>query len=391
MAEHVTHDRTSMKKRWISLISLLALLQYGHLKAQNTDNLVFNPSFEEYTECPQRIDAIGIMSGVDAWWQPTKGSSDYFNPCGGRECQTPRNKMGYQEPHTGVAYCGIYCSKENYREYLQTELKEPLNAGHRYRVSFWASLADKSPNAIATLGALLTSDRISDTTWNILMHNETTELENGQKQVIATYYKPQVSNPSRYVLIYMDQWNEIAGEFTAVGGEKFLTIGNFNSFNHSSVIDTRADNTVLSGAYYYIDDVSVECLDCKEEPQAVDTVVVPKKGDIVTLRNVLFDTDKSDILPQSYHDLLTLITLLNDYPTMRVELRGHTDNQGTVERNRILSEARAKAVAEYLVAHGIDRSRLTWRGFGKSLPTDTNSTPEGRQNNRRVEYRILSE
>ena len=380
-----------MKKRWISLISLLALLQYGHLKAQNTDNLVFNPSFEEYTECPQRIDAIGIMSGVDAWWQPTKGSSDYFNPCGGRECQTPRNKMGYQEPHTGVAYCGIYCSKENYREYLQTELKEPLNAGHRYRVSFWASLADKSPNAIATLGALLTSDRISDTTWNILMHNETTELENGQKQVIATYYKPQVSNPSRYVLIYMDQWNEIAGEFTAVGGEKFLTIGNFNSFNHSSVIDTRADNTVLSGAYYYIDDVSVECLDCKEEPQAVDTVVVPKKGDIVTLRNVLFDTDKSDILPQSYHDLLTLITLLNDYPTMRVELRGHTDNQGTVERNRILSEARAKAVAEYLVAHGIDRSRLTWRGFGKSLPTDTNSTPEGRQNNRRVEYRILSE
>ncbi|MBP5679823.1 MAG: OmpA family protein [Bacteroidales bacterium] len=380
-----------MKKRWTSLISLLALLQYGHLKAQTTDNLVFNPSFEEYTECPQRVDAIGIMSGVDAWWQPTKGSSDYFNPCGGRECQTPRNKMGYQEPHTGVAYCGIYCSKENYREYLQTELKEPLKAGHRYRVSFWASLADKSPNAIATLGALLTSDRISDTTWNILMHNETTELENGQKQVIATYYKPQVSNPSRYVLIYMDQWNEIAGEFTAVGGEMFLTIGNFNSFNHSSVIDTRADNTVLSGAYYYIDDVSVECLDCKEEPQAVDTVVVPKKGDIVTLRNVLFDTDKSDILPQSYHDLLTLITLLNDYPTMRVELRGHTDNQGTVERNRILSEARAKAVAEYLVAHGIDRSRLTWRGFGKSLPTDTNSTPEGRQNNRRVEYRILSE
>lgn len=189
----------------------------------------------------------------------------------------------------------------------------------------------------------------------------------------------------------MDQWNKVSGEFTAVGGEKYLTIGNFNSFNHSNVIDTRAENTVLSGAYYYIDDVSVECLDCQEETQEVDTVPAPKKGDIVTLRNVLFDTDKSDILPQSYHDLLTLITLLNDHPTMRVELRGHTDNQGTVEHNRILSEARAKAVAEYLVAHGIDHNRLTWRGFGKSLPTDTNSTPEGRQNNRRVEYRVLAE
>ena len=380
-----------MRKHWLPLVSLLAMLHWGSALAQNTENLVYNGSFEEYSACPQRIDALGIMSGVDAWWQPTKGSSDYFNACGGRECLTPRNKMGVQEPHSGAAYCGIYCSKETYREYLQTELREPLKAGHRYRVSFWASLADKSPNALATLGALFTSDRISDTTWNILMHNETTELENGQKQVIATYYKPQVSNPSRYVLIYMDQWNEVAGEFTAVGGERYLTIGNFNSFNHSNVIDTRAENTVLSGAYYYIDDVTVECLDCQEEPQTVDTVPVPKKGDIVTLRNVLFDTDKSDILPQSYHDLLTLITLLNDHPTMRVELRGHTDNQGTVERNRILSEARAKAVTEYLVAHGIDRSRLTWRGFGKSLPTDTNNTPEGRQNNRRVEYRVLAD
>lgn len=382
-----------MKKHWLPLVSLLTLLSWGHVRAQSTDNMVCNPSFEEYSQCPERIDALGIMSGVDAWWQPTKGSSDYFNACGGRECLTPRNKMGVQEPHSGVAYCGIYCSKENYREYLQTELKEPLKPGRRYRVSFWASLADKSPNAVGSLGALLTENRISDTTWNILMHNETTDLGNGQKQVVATYYKPQVANLSRYVLVYMDQWNEITGEFTAIGGEKYLTIGNFNSFNHSNVVDTRAENSVLSGAYYYIDDVSVQCLDCTEEKQeeTVDSVATPRKGDIITLRNVLFDTDKSDILPQSYHDLLTLITLLNEHPTMRIELRGHTDNQGTVERNRILSEARAKAVTEYLVAHGIDRSRLTWRGFGKNLPTDTNDTPEGRQNNRRVEYRILSE
>ena len=353
--------------------------------------MVYNPSFEEHSNCPQRIEAIGIMQGVDAWWQPTKGSSDYFHPCGGRECQTPRNKMGNQAAHTGEAYCGIYCSKENYREYLQTELREPLKAGRRYRVSYWVSLADKSPNAVATLGALFTTERISDTTWNILMHNESTELGNGQKQVIATHYKPQVSNPSRYVLIYMDQWNEISGEFTANGGEKYLTIGNFNSFNHSNVVDTRAENTVLSGAYYFIDDVSVVCLDCNEEEQVIDTISSPKKGEIVTLRNVLFDTDKSDILPQSYHDLHMLITLLKEHPSIQIELRGHTDNQGTIERNRILSEARAKAVAEYLVAHGIDRQRLRWKGFGKSKPIDTNDTPEGRHNNRRVEYLIINE
>ena len=379
-----------MKKHWITLTALLTLFQWCHAQTETPDNMVYNPSFEEHSECPQRIDALGIMDGVDAWWQPTRGSSDYFHACGGRDCQTPRNKMGNQTPHSGEAYCGIYCSKENYREYLQTELKEPLKAGHRYRVSFWVSLADKSPNAIATLGALFTRQRIADSTWNILMNNEVTDLGNGQTQVIATYYKPQVVQPSRYVLIYMDQWNEISGEFTADGGERYLTIGNFNSFNHSGVVGTHAENAVLSGAYYYIDDVSVTCIDCNTTTEA-DTVAAPKKGEVVVLRNILFDTDKSDLLPQSYNDLHNLIALLEEHPTMKIELRGHTDNQGTIERNRALSEARAKAVMDYLVQHGIDKQRLSWRAFGKTMPIDSNATPEGRQNNRRVEYRITEE
>lgn len=379
-----------MKKHWIPLITLLAMLQWDNARAQNTENLVFNGSFEEYSASPQRIDATGIMSGVDAWWQPTKGSSDYFNSCGGRECLTPRNKMGVQEPRDGSAYCGIYCSKENYREYLQTELRDPLVEGRHYRVSFWVSLADKSPYAVATLGALFTINRIGDTTWNILTQNEVTDLGGGQKQVIATYYSPQVVND---VLLNNNQeWEPIIGEFEAIGGEQYLTLGNFYSFNRSQVVSTDIANTVLSGAYYYVDDVSVVCLDCTDSiVTPVPIAPAPQQGDIITLHNVLFDTDKSDLLPQSYHDLHTLILLLETHPSMHVELRGHTDNQGTVERNNILSEARAKAVADYLVSHGIDPTRLTWRGYGKNLPIDTNATPEGRQNNRRVEYKIISE
>lgn len=374
-----------MIRRWTTLACLLILFRYGY--AQTSENMVYNPSFEEHTLCPQRIEAIGIMQGVDAWWQPTKGSSDYFHPCGGRECLTPRNKMGNQVPHSGEAYCGIYCSKENYREYLQTELKKPLVAGHRYRVSFFVSLADKSPHAVATLGALFTTERIADSTWEILMQRETID----EMQVIATYYKPQVVNPSNRVIIFMDQWNEIAGEFTAAGGEKYLTIGNFNSFNHSSVVPTHAENAVLSGAYYYIDDVSVVCMDCTVEPRATDTLPGPQKGEIITLHNILFNTDESVLLPQSYHDLHSLIELLNAHPTIKIELRGHTDNQGTAEHNRRLSDDRAKAVATYLIEHGIDARRLTWKGFGKNKPIDTNETPEGRRNNRRVEYIITEE
>ena len=347
--------------------------------------MVYNPSFEEHSICPQRIEAIGIMQGVDAWWQPTKGSSDYFHPCGGRECQTPRNKMGNQAAHAGEAYCGIYCSKENYREYLQTELKEPLVAGRRYHVSYWVSLADKSPHAVATLGALFTTERIADSTWEILMQRE----EIDHMQVIATYYRPQVINDWNNTLSNTTEWQEVSGDFVAQGGERYLTIGNFNSFNRSNINDIGNSNAILQGAYYYIDDVSVVCLDCQQEAAPDEAVDTLHKGDMFVLEGVLFEVDKSDILPQSYNALHRLIGVLEEHPTMTIMLRGHTDNQGTREHNQRLSEDRAQAVLEYLVAHGIDRQRLSWKGFGKTQPVDSNDTPEGRQHNRRVEYLII--
>ncbi len=378
-----------MIRRWTTLISLLSLLQWCQAQEDSLKNLVFNPSFEEHSLCPQRIDALGYLRGVDAWWQPTKGSSDYFHTCGGRECLTPRNKMGNQAPHSGEAYCGIYCSKENYREYLQTELKEPLIQGRRYHVSYWVSLAEKSPHAVATLGALLTPDRIADSTWEILKVREFTALNRQQRQVIATHYQPQVVNDPERVLAMTKEWQEVSGEFVAQGGEKYLTIGNFYSFNHSNVNDIGNPYAVLQGAYYYIDDVSVVCLDCTEEVQDNSADKRPVKGDIIELTGIFFDTDKSDILPQSYNTLHDLITLLESEPSMKIQLRGHTDNQGTVEHNRKLSEERAKAVVFYLTARGIDPKRLSWRGFGKSLPVDSNDTPEGRQHNRRVEFLVV--
>ena len=381
-----------MKRRWTTLIGLLTLLNVIHAQDSVPKNLVYNPSFEEHSICPQRIDAIGYMRGVDAWWQPTRGSSDYFHPCGGRECQTPRNKMGYQAPRTGDAYCGIYCSKEHYREYLQTELKEPLVAGRRYRVSYWVSLSDKAPHAVATLGALLTSDLVTDTSWDVLMHREVSRLDDHQHQVISTHYRPQVVNSTDNVLTDATGWQLVQGDFVAAGGERYLTLGNFNTFNHSNVHYVGNTYSVLQGAYYFVDDVEVVCLDCIPQEEITDT---PHKdtlqsGDIIKIEGVYFDTDKSDILPQSYHALQQLTTYLNTHPAVQIELRGHTDSQGSTEHNRRLSEARAKAVTEYLIEHGIEPRRLSWKGFGESLPVDTNDTDEGRQHNRRVEYRIVS-
>ena len=383
-----------MKYRWRSIISLLLLLPTTPIFSQTPDNMVYNPSFEEHRECPKRIEALGIMQEVDAWWQPTSGSSDYYHSCGEHECSVPRNKLGYQTPRTGEAYCGIYCSRDQYREYLQTRLKTPLVAGKRYRVSFWVSLSEKSPHAATTLGALFTKECIEDSTLGIVMKRETLDLDGQGSQSIAVYYEPQVVNPRERPLTDTKDWMEVSGEFTAEGGEEFLTLGNFFSFNKSRVVMAHDGNTPtpLHGAYYYIDDVSVTCVE--QEPPYVESKALaeaaPEVGEVVLLQNIYFAVDKSEVLQQSYNELVKLKELLERNPTMAIELRGHTDNQGTVEHNQKLSENRAKSVVEHLVNMGIDRSRLTWKGFGKSEPVADNSSAKGRQKNRRVEFKVLS-
>ena len=378
-----------MRYHWRTVLCFLFLLPSIRAFSQTSENMVYNPSFEEHRDCPKRIDALGVMQEVDAWWQPTSGSSDYYNACGTRECSVPRNKLGYQVAHSGEAYCGIYCSRDQYREYIQTRLKSPLVAGKRYRVSFWVSLSEKSPHAATTLGALITRERLEDSTFGILKKREIVEFGEHETQSIAVLYEPQVVNSLENPLLDTEEWMEVSGEFTAEGGEEYLTLGNFLPFNKSRVVVSHDGNTPLHGAYYYIDDVSVVCID-REPLPSIPPVEVPEVGEVVLMKNIYFAVDKSEVLQQSYNELVKLKELLERNPTMTIELRGHTDNQGTIEHNQRLSENRAKAVAEHLMDMGIDKKRLSWKGFGKSEPVADNNSTEGRQKNRRVEYKVLS-
>ena len=357
--------------------------------AQEAHNLVYNASFEAHAFCPQRIEAKGIMRSVEAWWQPSGGSSDYFNACSSRECGVPRNKLGYQAAHSGNAYCGIYCSQADYREYLQTQLREPLTKGRRYRVSFWVSLADKSPYAVGSIGALLTNERVGDSSQGVLMRCDYQEVASGVRQSINTYYQPQVVFTGDAPLDNVHEWVEISGEMTASGGEQYLTIGNFAPFNHSRVVTIGNENAVLQGAYYYVDDVEVVCVDSVPVAHVADTSHATPSGEVVELREVYFEVGRCELLPQSYHELTRLADMLLRHPAMRIEVSGHTDNQGTIEYNQTLSEARAKAVVDFLVGQGVEAKRLTWRGYGKTMPVASNDTPEGRSLNRRVEYKVL--
>ena len=114
-----------------------------------------------------------------------------------------------------------------------------------------------------------------------------------------------------------------------------------------------------------------------------------KAGTTIILRNIFFDFNKATLRPESKVELERVYTILTENPRMKVRIAGHTDSIGSEEYNQRLSEARAKAVYDYLISRGISADRLSYIGYGESRPIDTNETSEGRQNNRRVELEII--
>ncbi len=108
------------------------------------------------------------------------------------------------------------------------------------------------------------------------------------------------------------------------------------------------------------------------------------------LKNLYFDFDKVDLRPASKLELQLLENLLRENPKLIIEVAGHTDDIGTDAYNQRLSERRAKAVVNYLVGRGIERSRLRAKGYGKRIPIATNDDEaEGRELNRRTEFEII--
>lgn len=107
------------------------------------------------------------------------------------------------------------------------------------------------------------------------------------------------------------------------------------------------------------------------------------------VKGILFETGKSEIRPKSFRILNQAVAIFKKYPSIRVEVQGHTDNRGRESYNQELSNARAEAVRAYLVAQGIDDSRITSKGFGPSSPVASNKTKHGRAQNRRIEFQIV--
>lgn len=121
-----------------------------------------------------------------------------------------------------------------------------------------------------------------------------------------------------------------------------------------------------------------------------DLLLVPiVAGESIMLNNVFFQQGRPTLKPESFPELDRLVEIMQDNPTVTIELGGHTDNVGNKDALKTLSENRVKAVKEYLVSKGINKDRISGKGYGGTVPVVPNTTEANRQRNRRVEFKIV--
>ncbi len=350
----------------IPLVLTILLWSLTHcLKAQN---LVKNPSFEEHTKCPEELG--NIDEDVPHWSRASNGTTDYFNRCS-VAMGMPKNFNGYQQAEFGDGYAGLYLSApNNYREYLQGELKRPLQKGIKYKVSFYVSLADKSNFALRDIGVLFSSSKSKEDTRKVIKyfrnlggneHSNFVEIRNWM------YFGNKAG------------WTQVSTTITAKGNEQYLIIGNFRDDVKSQINSVKG---VKSAAYYYLDMVSVTQL--PEEYPHNDLQI----NKLYVLEHVVFPSDVHELSEKAQKELDLLFDQLGKDPSLFVTIHAHTDNAGSSNYNRDLSSKRARSVATYLLGKGLAKNRIRWVGHGGDQPIAENTSEDGKQKNRRAEFMI---
>ena len=348
-------------RNWIGILSVLCL---GRAMSQN---LVENPSFESFLECPDHLGNFG--EDLKYWSVPTKGTTDYFNSCS-LSMGVPTNFMGEQTAKFGNAYLGFYMyAPEDYREYIQGELKEPLKQGVTYTVSFYISLAENSDHVVRDFDVLLSTKPIEVKIKKGLTKWQLSKIEGNNFTIIEILGNEFITDDNA--------WNKISTNFLAAGGEQFITIGNFKN-NASTRRQRLVKEKNVNGAYYFLDMVYVG--------EGIQTYALDEAH---IFENVHFNFDESHLGEKGAHEIMRVYNYLQSDSTLNIVINGYTDNLGTSSYNTDLSVKRAMAVANRLIQLGLAGQRITYNGFGAAQPLGNNGDEEGRAQNRRVEFIIF--
>lgn len=151
-----------------------------------------------------------------------------------------------------------------------------------------------------------------------------------------------------------------------------------------------AFNVSEEGFLFFSQSIQLANANTITDPLILDIKLEPiEVGAEMDLHNIYYATNSYEILPESEPELQKLVGFLKDNDNLIVEIQGHTDSSGNAESNKVLSEQRAKSVVDYLLKHNIKAGRLTYEGYGDTVPVATNETVEGRKLNRRTTIKII--
>lgn len=295
--------------------------------------------------------------------------------------------------YIGMGSFDFYKSKGNFGSFSTPEnLGYPLNSN---KDDIYFAATGEAKNVLENV--VFSSDRSNECCLDLfyltkkrLLKKITGQVVNCENNLPIIGANVEVNNSNKKLITAVSTDNTGFYTFTASDFEVLNTTASFKGYNTASVStnsfpDDEQENQTLN----------VLCLQKIKEiipppppPPKVDTVVV--------MNNIYFNFNEATILPESFQYIDDkIVTMMNKYATMVVEVSGHTDNVGNNDYNQKLSEQRAISVKNYLVSKGIATDRIETKGFGESKPIEPNQlpngkdNPEGRKKNRRIEFKVL--
>ena len=288
--------------------------------------------------------------------------------------------------HSGDAYVGLRFQLK-YKEFLYVKLLEKLKPQTNYHFQAWFRLLPNSPYALQHMGVVFSKNPIS--------LNQKVDETNS----LYSY------NPDG--LINNFEWIKLEGSYTAIGGERYITIGNFVQKTRGDMHKSKYHKPFKNfhDAYYLFDDILLtEEVDSSKISAPMSSAQTPGPilktdslksnptalsiGQTIQLKSIYFETGQVELIDDNYPELDRLVELLEKNPKLEIQINGHTDATGNEATNLKLSEARAKAVFDYLLEKGIS-NEIDFKGYGSQSPIADNKTEEGRRKNRRVEFVVV--
>lgn len=369
--------------------------------AQDGYNLVDNGSFESITgKGPKKL---GGIESATSWTSATGAKADLFVanktiP----EIDGANNIYGSETAHDGSNFAGIMVYSQGNklpRTYITQKLSSPLKKGETYCVKFYISLADNSKFASN----------------NIAAHFSKKDLTVAEKKSIID--KPHVRDVQNRIFSGTYSWERVCGTFIAEGGEKFITIGNFTMTEDTKIDKLKKpagnNSPQIAGAYYFIDNVSVQELyeeercDCgSDNYEEIGSSLIYSKSDFIkesmsmdeklSASTIYFGFGRDMITGASIRDLDRIAKWMKDNPAMKIRVVAHIDSEeNKVSETRAeykgIGMRRANSVIKYLMDQGIEGNRLipTDKGDRAPSPSDSDNEELNQAKNRRVEFQLI--